>query len=90
MKQLFTEQNALGTSEKSTQRHSHQQTELASELHYHVSGLEKVKSELLQVRKDLMAARVQCREMMTKLEDMKFEDDLATTETQDQDSQLDR
>lgn len=91
MKQLFTEQSALDLSEDSTQRLSHRQTELASELHYNVSELEKIKSKLLKVRKDLTTARVQCREMMAKLEDMKFEDDdLAMTESQDQGSQLDR
>lgn len=91
MNQLFTEQSALDLSENSTPRLSHQQTELASELHYNVSELEKIKSKLLKVRKDLTTTRSQCREIMAKLEDMKFEDDdLAMTGTHDQEPQLDR
>lgn len=89
MKHLFPEQNGLN--ETSIQGIAHQHTELASKLHYNVSELHKSKNKLLAIKKDRSAAERQCRELMAKLEDLKFEEDNPVdARDQEQDADTDR
>lgn len=92
MRHLFPEQSGLGKSEEILVEEAvHHHTELASKLHNNVSELQKSKNKLLGVRKDRAAVQYQCRELMAKLEDLKFEDDNPIdTKDQEQESSPDR
>lgn len=72
MDRLFPEQSGLN--ETSIQGITHQHAQLASKLHYNITELQKSKNKLLAIKKDRSAAECQCRELMAKLEDLKFEE----------------